>query len=142
MCVHSTPLQVFRARLIHRDHPESPLSPPSTATSLERLTAAMERSIHRRDLIARQLATSRSTGFQSQVIATSGEYLLKLSLGTPPQNFTAILDTRTDWVWVQCSPCISCFNQTEPLFNPNKSSSYALSSCKDPLCSQVRKLRP
>ena len=138
-------LQVFRTKLLHRDHPESPLSPANATASLrERFAAAVRRSNERRDAIERKLCgTLVSTSeFQSPVVfSNSGEYLMTINLGTPAQTFNSVVDTGSDLVWVQCTPCVSCYTQTGPLFDSSKSSSYSVSSCTDTLCSEVSNLK-
>jgi len=46
------------------------------------------------------------------------------SVGTPPFKLYGIVDTGSDMVWLQSKPCEHCYNQTTPIFNPLKSSSY------------------
>lgn len=140
--LNSYSLQVLRTKLLHRDHPESPLSPANATASLrERFAAAVKRSNERRDAIERKLCGTLASNseFESPIVSssTSGEYLMTLNLGTPAQTFTSVVDTGSDLVWVQCTPCISCYTQTGALFDSSKSSSYSVSSCTDSLCSEV-----
>lgn len=132
---------MLRTKLLHRDHPESPLSPANATASLrERFAAAVRRSNERRDAIERKLCGTLASNseFQSPVVwSNSGEYLMTLNLGTPAQNFNSVVDTGSDLVWVQCTPCVSCYTQTGALFDSSKSSSYSVSSCTDSLCSEV-----
>ncbi|GAU33143.1 hypothetical protein TSUD_363440 [Trifolium subterraneum] len=67
------------------------------------------------------------------------------SVGTPPFNIYGIVDTGSDIVWLQCEPyeqgyelCEQCYNQTTPIFNPSKSSSYKNIPCSSDLCKSVR----
>lgn len=62
---------------------------------------------------------------------------MTLNLGTPAQKFTSVVDTGSDLVWVQCTPCVTCYTQTDALFDSSKSSSYSVSPCTDSLCSEV-----
>ncbi|KAJ1253824.1 hypothetical protein BS78_K176100 [Paspalum vaginatum] len=52
---------------------------------------------------------------------------------------TLILDTASDVAWVQCSPCPvpPCHPQTDTLYDPTKSGSYAAVPCNSPLCTQL-----
>ncbi|XP_039141304.1 aspartic proteinase CDR1-like [Dioscorea cayenensis subsp. rotundata] len=60
---------------------------------------------------------------------------MELEIGTPPVKMVAIADTGSDLVWVQCKPCDQCYNQTDPIFDPSKSSTFKGSvSCKDDIC--------
>ena len=130
-CFH---VKVLRTELIHRDHPDSPLS--TNASHSERLAACMERSERRR---ARSLISS--TDFQSSVsgVQDLAEYVMNISLGTPPQVRIAIVDTGSDLVWLQCQCGSTCQNQIDPLFDPTASTSYLAVPCDDSLCSQVTK---
>ncbi|CAM0951640.1 unnamed protein product [Alopecurus aequalis] len=65
------------------------------------------------------------------------EYLLDLSIGTPPQPVSALLDTGSDLIWTQCAPCASCLPQPDPLFAPGASSSYEPLRCSGQLCGEI-----
>ncbi|MCO5594217.1 hypothetical protein L7F22_048242 [Adiantum nelumboides] len=67
----------------------------------------------------------------------SGEYFTRFGVGTPPNEAYFVIDTGSDLSWTQCEPCQSCYKQTDPIFNPAKSSSYNPVSCSDALCSQL-----
>ncbi|KAF8412110.1 hypothetical protein HHK36_000065 [Tetracentron sinense] len=81
------------------------------------------------------------SGSSSRVISGisqgSGEYFTRLGVGTPPNYVYMVLDTGSDIVWIQCSPCRKCYSQSDPIFNPKKSSSFAAVSCQSPLCRQL-----
>ncbi|KAK0580756.1 hypothetical protein LWI29_005914 [Acer saccharum] len=80
-------------------------------------------------------------GFSSSVTSGlaqgSGEYFTRLGVGTPPRYVYMVLDTGSDIVWLQCSPCKKCYSQTDPVFNPSKSRSYARVPCGSPMCSRL-----
>ncbi|CAI0432799.1 unnamed protein product [Linum tenue] len=65
----------------------------------------------------------------AQLTANNGEYLVNISLGTPPFPIVAIADTGSDIIWTQCKPCTDCYKQDAPLFDPKSSSSYRTVSC-------------
>ncbi|KAK2971706.1 hypothetical protein RJ640_004000 [Escallonia rubra] len=79
--------------------------------------------------------------FSSSVISGltqgSGEYFTRLGVGTPPKYVYMVLDTGSDVVWIQCSPCRKCYTQTDPVFDPSKSSSFLGVSCGSPLCRRL-----
>lgn len=83
-------------------------------------------------------ANGTRTGFSSSVISGlaqgSGEYFTRLGVGTPPRYVYMVLDTGSDIVWIQCAPCRKCYAQTDPVFDPSKSTSFASISCSSPLC--------
>jgi hypothetical protein len=37
-----------------------------------------------------------------------GLYYTEIQLGTPPQSFYVQMDTGSDLLWIDCSPCIGC----------------------------------
>ncbi|RZC59129.1 hypothetical protein C5167_006430 [Papaver somniferum] len=67
----------------------------------------------------------------------SGEYFTRLGVGTPPRYAYMVLDTGSDIPWIQCQPCRKCYSQTDPIFNPSKSKSYAGVTCNSPLCRKL-----
>ncbi|QCD91771.1 aspartic proteinase CDR1-like [Vigna unguiculata] len=78
--------------------------------------------------------SAMSTIPQSPVSAYLGEYLMELSIGTPPFKIYAIADTGSDLMWTQCVPCNDCYKQINPMFDPTKSSSYTNVPCSSNLC--------
>ncbi|CAO1947734.1 unnamed protein product [Urochloa humidicola] len=64
----------------------------------------------------------------------TNEYLLRVSVGTPPRPVALTLDTGSDLVWTQCAPCRDCFDQHLPLLDPSASSTYAALPCGAPPC--------
>ncbi|KAK3034917.1 hypothetical protein RJ639_034159 [Escallonia herrerae] len=121
----------FSVDIIHRDSPLSPFYNHS-ATQAELAEAALLRSTARINHF-RQSSTY-GTKIQSVVIGGDGEYLMKLSVGSPPAEGFAILDTGSDLVWVQCEECIKCHPQNGTRFDPAKSSTYKNVSCYSELC--------
>lgn len=82
-------------------------------------------------------ASSPESQLEAPIHAGSGEYLMQLSIGTPPEAFPAVLDTGSDLIWTQCKPCTQCYKQPTPIFDPSKSSSYSKLSCNTKLCSSL-----
>ncbi|GFZ11454.1 eukaryotic aspartyl protease family protein [Actinidia rufa] len=119
----------FTADLIHRDSPQSPFYNP-LSTKMDRLNNAIKRSFSRAAHLKQSLCQSHSPNtIQSEIIPDSGEYLMKLSIGTPPVETLGIADTGSDLTWTQCKPCRRCYKQKAPLFNPKNSSTYRELSC-------------
>ncbi|KAJ7953322.1 Aspartic proteinase CDR1 [Quillaja saponaria] len=126
----------FTIDFIHRDSPPSPFYNPSH-THFDRLRDAFNRSFSR---INHFKPTSISTSrIQSQVIAGGGEYLMNMSIGTPPVEVLGIADTGSDLTWTQCQPCKECYNQTLPLFDPEQSSTYHEIPCESSSCNALEK---
>ncbi|CAN0884429.1 Aspartic proteinase CDR1 [Linum grandiflorum] len=121
----------FSVELIHRDSPISPFYNPLASPS-QRLGNALKRSISRLHRFTWSLPA------QSQVIANNGEYLMNISIGTPPVPILAIADTGSDVVWTQCKPCPSCYVQNAPLFDPASSQTYKTLPCSSNQCSSLR----
>lgn len=90
-------------------------------------------------------AVSPASSVSGQLVATlesgvslgSGEYFMDVFIGTPPKHFSLILDTGSDLNWIQCVPCIACFEQSGPYYDPKDSSSFRNISCHDPRCQLV-----
>jgi hypothetical protein len=113
-------LNGFSVELIHRDSSKSPIYHP-TETKFQRVYNAVHRSINR----AKQFSLNTSI----TVTQYSVEYFISYSVGSPPIKAYGIIDTGSSLVWLQCQPCNTCFNQTSPIFNPSKSSSYKNIPC-------------
>ncbi|KAL3624866.1 Aspartyl protease protein 2 [Castilleja foliolosa] len=95
----------------------------------------------RRDALRVEKLCAVSAGGSSSVISGlsqgSGEFFTRIGVGTPPKYLYMVLDTGSDVVWLQCSPCRNCYTQTDPIFNPNNSTSFKSVPCGSPLCRQL-----
>ncbi|CAL5083283.1 unnamed protein product [Urochloa decumbens] len=120
----------------------------------DRVRRAAERS-HRRvnGLLAAVTAPSAAPTLRSDgggtateaasVHASTATYLVDLAIGTPPVALTAVLDTGSDLIWIQCdAPCRRCFPQPTPLYAPARSATYANVSCGSKLCEAIPSPRP
>ncbi|CAM8938861.1 unnamed protein product [Rhodiola kirilowii] len=67
----------------------------------------------------------------------SGEYFVRIGVGSPPRNQYMVIDSGSDIVWVQCQPCTQCYTQSDPLFDPSASASFTGVSCDSTICSHV-----
>lgn len=69
---------------------------------------------------------------QADIIPNRSNYLMRISIGTPPVEMTQEL-TLT---WIQCEPCpqSQCFKQGAPFFDPKNSSTYIHKSCSKGNC--------
>lgn len=93
----------------------------------DRLHNAFRRSISR-------VNRFKSGSIQSIIIASDGEYLMKVSIGTPPVEVLGIADAGSDLTWTQCKPCKQCYKQNSSLFDPEQSSTYSTVGCKSGAC--------
>ncbi|KDP39593.1 hypothetical protein JCGZ_02613 [Jatropha curcas] len=120
----------FSVELINRDSVSSPFYNPDE-TDTQRLANALHRSMSR---VHRFTQTISTTSAQSELISAQGEYLMRISIGTPAFEILAIADTGSDLIWTQCEPCEECYEQDAPLFNPESSSTYRDLSCSSSSC--------
>ncbi|KAI9115705.1 hypothetical protein K1719_013374 [Acacia pycnantha] len=77
---------------------------------------------------------------ESGEILGTGDYFVKVGLGSPARELSLIFDTGSDLTWTQCLPCLrsdSCYIQNEPIFDPSKSSSYSNIPCSSSQCTQL-----
>jgi len=61
-------------------------------------------------------------------------YTVTVGVGTPPQRHTLVHDTGSDLVWVFCKLVGGAATPTDPLYDPDKSSSFAAVPCDGKLC--------
>ncbi|XP_043714720.1 aspartic proteinase nepenthesin-1 [Telopea speciosissima] len=105
-------------------------------TKLELLQRAIKRGKLRLERLSTMVKTTKTTTdvIQTPVLPGEGDFLIHLSIGTPPVNFDAIMDTGSDLIWTQCKPCINCYKQNTPILDPNTSSSFSKLSCSSKFC--------
>ncbi|XP_061363730.1 aspartic proteinase PCS1-like [Gastrolobium bilobum] len=72
-----------------------------------------------------QTLPSRELSFQHNVTLT-----VSLTVGSPPQNVTMVLDTGSELSWLHCKK----FPNLNSIFNPLLSSSYTPTPCTSPIC--------
>ncbi|KAJ4800960.1 Eukaryotic aspartyl protease family protein [Rhynchospora pubera] len=63
-----------------------------------------------------------------------GEYLMDLAIGTPPRPYSAMIDTGSDLIWTQCTPCVLCVDQPTPYFDPLASKTFFRHTCSSSFC--------
>ncbi|EYU40714.1 hypothetical protein ABFS82_14G134400 [Erythranthe guttata] len=78
-----------------------------------------------------------SSSIVSGLAQGSGEYFTRIGIGTPPKYVYMVLDTGSDVVWVQCSPCRKCYSQSDPVFDPKSSTSFLGLTCDSPVCRRL-----
>ncbi|KOM49263.1 hypothetical protein LR48_Vigan08g009000 [Vigna angularis] len=113
----------FSVEMIHRDSPKSPYYRP-TETHFQRVENAILRSIHRANYF-----NLDSNDVESTVTPANGEFLMNYSVGTPPVQIIGLVDTGSDFIWMQCQPCKNCYKQDNPIFNPSTSRTYSTMPC-------------
>ncbi|CAK9155334.1 unnamed protein product [Ilex paraguariensis] len=127
---HTTGKTGFRVTLKHIDSGRN-------LTKFERLQHAMKRGKLRLKRLSSMALAASEAEVKSPVHAGNGEFLMQLSIGTPPETYPAIMDTGSDLIWTQCKPCTQCFDQQTPIFDPEKSSSFSKLSCSSDLCAAL-----
>ncbi|KAI3697307.1 hypothetical protein L6452_30235 [Arctium lappa] len=120
----------FTTDLIHRDSPSSPFYDPSH-TLFRRVVAATNRSFDRAKFFNSMRSSGVTNIFPNPQIA---DYLMKISIGTPPLEIFGVADTGSDMIWTQCEPCSYCYDQKPPIYNPDNSSSYNSVTCDSTTC--------
>lgn len=69
----------------------------------------------------------------------TGNYMVKVGIGSPRKDLTLVFDTGSDVTWTQCKPCVKyCYKQQDPIFDPSTSHSYANISCNSPPCQNLQ----
>ncbi|RDX74802.1 Aspartic proteinase CDR1, partial [Mucuna pruriens] len=76
-------------------------------------------------------------GPSTGVTSNNGDYLMKLSLGTPPVDVYGLIDTGSDLVWAQCTPCPGCYKQKNPMYEPLRSKTYTPIPCDSDQCNSL-----
>ncbi|XP_022933066.1 aspartic proteinase CDR1-like [Cucurbita moschata] len=126
----------FTATLFHRDSPQSPICNQSLSY-YDRLNNAIRRSISRADALFQCAAALTDNTIESPISPGGGEYVMSVSIGTPPVAYVAIADTGSDPAWTQCMPCKKCYPQSKPIFDPKKSTSFRHVACTSNTCQSV-----
>ncbi|XP_037479995.1 protein ASPARTIC PROTEASE IN GUARD CELL 2-like [Triticum dicoccoides] len=121
--------------LLHRDA-VSGSTYPSTRHAVLGLVA---RDGVRAEYLQRRLSpTTMTTEVGSEVVSGisegSGEYFVRVGVGSPPTEQYLVVDSGSDVIWVQCRPCAECYQQADPLFDPAGSASFAIVPCGSGVC--------
>ncbi|KAM7463254.1 hypothetical protein LguiA_031375 [Lonicera macranthoides] len=139
-------------KLLHRD--KLPLT--HFPNHRHRLEARIKRDKNRVSALLRRLsaggAVNATTGggggvnyevedFGSDVVSGmdqgSGEYFVRIGVGSPPRSQYVVIDSGSDIVWVQCQPCKQCYTQSDPVFDPANSASFSGVSCSSTVCTRL-----
>ncbi|GAA0165367.1 aspartic protease [Lithospermum erythrorhizon] len=67
----------------------------------------------------------------------SGEYFTRIGVGQPVKQFYLVIDTGSDISWLQCEPCMDCYHQSDPYFNPSSSRTYKQVACNSNECNSL-----
>ncbi|XP_040997906.1 protein ASPARTIC PROTEASE IN GUARD CELL 2-like [Juglans microcarpa x Juglans regia] len=151
---HETSDGKWKLKLLHRDK--------ITAASLhhnfhDRFRELMKRDVSRFTSLIRRLTINGTSStsddpyhhevleenFGSDVVSGmdqgSGEYFVRIGVGSPPTSQYMVIDSGSDIAWVQCQPCNQCYRQSDPVFDPADSASFAGVSCSSAVCDRLEK---
>jgi Xylanase inhibitor N-terminal/Xylanase inhibitor C-terminal len=113
----------FRVALSHVDS-------KSNLTQTELLNRAAARTMHRlSQMMGMELFLSANISSTVHGDINQGEYMMDLAIGNPGLSYSAIVDTGSDLIWTQCTPCKKCVSQPTPLYDPSKSSTVSSIPC-------------
>ncbi|KAF3457787.1 hypothetical protein FNV43_RR02446 [Rhamnella rubrinervis] len=140
----------WKLKLLHRDKITSRSHGPYQYHHL--FKERMERDVKRVAGLIRRLRLQKTKtafnggsfeveGFGSEVVSGmnqgSGEYFVRIGVGSPPRSQYMVIDSGSDIVWVQCQPCNQCYHQSDPVFDPADSASYTGVSCSSVVCDRL-----
>ncbi|KAF3618823.1 Protein ASPARTIC PROTEASE IN GUARD CELL 2 [Capsicum annuum] len=133
----------LKLELIHRDKLQI-FSRFSTYNKSNIFEDRMDRDSKRVSSIMQRITNGvgyQVDGFGSDVVSGmdqgSGEYFVRIGVGSPPKDQYMVLDSGSDIVWVQCQPCTQCYHQSDPVFDPSLSVSFTGVPCRTPVCDRV-----
>lgn len=145
---------IWKLNLLHREK----ISSTHFSNHRHRFHARIKRDVKRVSSLIRRLTvaatggTAKSGGggggvnyevkdFGSEVISGmdqgSGEYFVRIGVGSPGRSQYMVIDSGSDVVWVQCQPCAQCYHQSDPVFDPSKSASFAVVACASSVCDRL-----
>lgn len=129
-------------KLVHRDS----IFTGNFSGHRHQLEERIKRDVNRAAGLTRRLTRARASGyhlsgFGSDVLSGmsegSGEYFVRIGVGSPPKDQYMVIDSGSDIVWVQCQPCSQCYQQADPVFDPANSASFAGVSCQSSICGRL-----
>ncbi|KAF0891116.1 hypothetical protein E2562_005191 [Oryza meyeriana var. granulata] len=121
--------------LLHRDA----ISGTTYPSRRHAVLGLVARDNARAEYLAKRLAsTYLPEDLGSEVVSGldegSGEYFVRVGVGSPPTEQYLVVDSGSDVIWVQCRPCGQCYPQADPLFDPATSSSFSGVACGSAIC--------
>ncbi|KAL5721287.1 Protein ASPARTIC PROTEASE IN GUARD CELL 2 [Ranunculus cassubicifolius] len=135
----------WKLKLVHRDV----ISTANISSHSHRIRDLVKRDVRRVRSLTRRLSRGSGNGgatyevedFGSEVISGmeqgSGEYFVRIGVGSPPREQYMVIDSGSDIVWVQCQPCSQCYKQSDPVFDPSLSASFTGVSCGSTVCDRL-----
>ncbi|KAJ3707437.1 hypothetical protein LUZ61_011142 [Rhynchospora tenuis] len=140
VCSSPTEKGFNRLTIIHWHGPCTPQPTNKKTTAAQILRKDQDRvdSMHQYVKSAKKATIGESLSVslpaQHGISYGTGNYVVKIGIGTPRKDFSVVFDTGSDLSWIQCKPCKACYSQTDPLFDPTLSSTYSNISCSSTDC--------
>ncbi|XP_030450097.1 protein ASPARTIC PROTEASE IN GUARD CELL 2 [Syzygium oleosum] len=137
----------YKLKLVHRD--KLPSTSSHGDSHARRFHDRMKRDAKRVAGLFRRLYGGKAGGaaydvvedFGSDVVSGmdqgSGEYFVRIGVGSPARSQYMVIDSGSDIVWVQCQPCSQCYRQSDPVFDPSGSASFSGVSCSSTVCDRL-----
>ncbi|KAK0602556.1 hypothetical protein LWI29_034700 [Acer saccharum] len=113
---------------------ESPVY-PGNLTFVEKIQRYIGFSEARASYLMSSISTHNNSAMhpsakaRTEVMPNGAIYMVKIGIGVLGTGYWLILDTGSDLTWIQCKPCVSCYDQVDPIFDPKYSSSFRNLSC-------------
>eukprot|EP01018_Ginkgo_biloba_P016734 Gb_05863 [translate_table: standard] len=136
-----------RDTFLHGGFTPSEVQGSSRDEALERVSKAVEYTKARASALKHGSYHGRSDNRNESDVEhlyarSFGGYSITVAVGTPPQEFSVIMDTGSDLLWVPCTSkytCAKCSGNDalNPVFEPRKSSSTKPVTCRDPRCGEI-----
>ncbi|KAA8537334.1 hypothetical protein F0562_026979 [Nyssa sinensis] len=130
-----TPEHGSTLRVLHVYSPCSPFR-PSEPLSWEESVLQMQAKDQARlqflsSLVAGKSVVPIASGRQ---VIQSPTYIVRATIGTPPQTMLMAMDTSNDAAWIPCTGCVGC---SSAVFDPVKSTTFKTLNCQAAQCKQV-----
>nr|CAD1839430.1 unnamed protein product [Ananas comosus var. bracteatus] len=127
--------RILSFELIYRHSPRSPVYNPNLTDSqrFEESLRLSENRFLQLNNVESKLVGHETTTIRSHVIIYEALYMVFVTIGTGNGSigYHLDLDTGSYLTWTQCKPCINCYVQNEPYFDPLQSPSFVDVSCSD-----------
>ncbi|KAM7525140.1 hypothetical protein LguiA_015042 [Lonicera macranthoides] len=126
----------IRATIMHRNAKGSPLHDPN-ATVEEIIEKDFQISKERAKYYYRKSSPKSTESIQADTEILEGSFIMKFKIGTPAIDTYGYIDTGSALSWVQCAPCMECYEQWGTIYNRKRSSSYISIPWGHQMCSDV-----
>ncbi|CAH9082039.1 unnamed protein product [Cuscuta epithymum] len=102
------------------------------------VTARLARDSARVKSIQARLNRAVNAQVTSGLSLGMGEYFARVGIGAPAKGAYMVVDTGSDFTWIQCQPCPYCYPQKFPIFNPSDSKTFSSLRCDSGVCGSLK----